>query len=180
MDSNLIAIIIAISSLLFTYFATNAARKQADEAEKARLLTIQFTKSDATIHFTDRFFELLKEVKSHGIEQHILSDRTWAYQFWSLQSTEFYFFHHGILPTFMYSLWMVDLAQMYAGENGEEIRASHNAYLKVYSLNYDAMSNFFEHLFQLAKTYSDQTMRNEAITTWVITWIIENRRNAFE
>lgn len=75
MNEGQIALVIAIFSIVLASVSTLASRKQATQAEKGVQLTIQYAKSDATIHFTDRFFDLLKEIKPGGIEQQILSDR---------------------------------------------------------------------------------------------------------
>lgn len=180
MTEGQLALLVSVVSILVAGASYFAAKKQADQAEKSVELSLQISKSDSLSHFTDRFFDLLKEIGSGGIEEKLLTDAAWAYQFWSLQSTEFYFFHHGILPTFMYSLWMTDLAQLYTGTNGEKIRASHQAYLNTYSLNYDEMCSFYENMYRLAKTPGNTATVNKEIATWISGWIETNRRDSFQ
>jgi hypothetical protein len=123
-----IALIISAVAAFYTY-------RQAQKADQALAQGYQLAQSNAVMHFADRFFDLMKESKG-DIAQTIIDDQKWANQFWSLHATEFYFFHHNWLPTFMYSLWMVDLAGMYAGPNGEAVRKLHKTYLEIYALNY--------------------------------------------
>lgn len=174
---SMLALLVSVLSAAFSVLYT---RKQAQEAEKDVLLSIQVAKADAISHFTDRFFDLLKDVQSGSLEKHLLENSAWAYQFWSLQATEFYFFHYGILPVFMYTLWMGDLAELYACSDGEKIREAHVKYLNVYSLNYSAMTDFFTELYQIAKQHDDQKARNQRISAWIKDWIAENRRTVFE
>jgi hypothetical protein len=124
--------------------------------------------SKAVMHFTDRYFDLLKEGNP---ERKVMEEPGWMNKFWSLHATEFYFFHHGMLPIFMYSLWMVELAKMYSGVNGEAVWKSHANYLALYSLNYEQMGGFFEHLYKESKTHNDET-----ITKWIKAWISENQK----
>jgi hypothetical protein len=136
------------------------------------------------MHFTDRFFELLKvgnvDETEASLHRKILNDSAWAYQFWSLHATEFYFFHNGVLPDFMYSLWMVDLAKMYASDDGEKIWKSHSEYLSTYSSHYDDMCDFFEELYKFARSQMTEGERNENIADFVHTWREKNRPRQIE
>lgn len=175
-----LSILIAVVSLAVSFLGARAAQKQADQAESAVLLSVQISKSEAISHFTDRFFDLLKDKGDHSIEEKLIRDPGWAYQFWSLQSTEFYFFHHRVIPLFMYTLWMVDLAAMYVGAKGEQIRQSHQAYLDKYSLNYDEMCGFFDEMYKKAKNQSDVKIRNKAIAAWMEDWFKAHQRESFD
>jgi hypothetical protein len=171
----LLSLTISLVALAVSGYLTYEANKKADQSI---LLSQQTTKFDAVMHFTDRFFELLKVGKvdetDASLHRKILNDSTWAYQFWSLHATEFYFFHNRVLPEFMYSLWMVDLAEMYASEQGEQIWKSHLKYLSNYSMHYEKMCEFYEQLYGLAKSARSQDEKNKSIADFVHTWREKN------
>lgn len=77
----------------------------------------------------------------------------------------------------MYSLWMVDLAGMYVGPNGEAVRKLHKDYLEIYALNYTEMSGFFEELCEKALKYEEKGVRNKEIATWIEDRIKINGKN---
>ena len=153
---------------------TEYTRSQVEQAMEALHQNERLAFSTTVMHFTDRFFDLAKDGEP---SQKIISDEAWAYQFWSLQATEFYFFHHNMLPVFLYALWMIELAHMYRGANGAMIRESHVQYLKVYSLNYREMCEFFEQLYTIAKEQDNPTIRSMAIGRWVHKWFEDNKQN---
>lgn len=121
--------------------------------------------SEAIMHFTDRFFTLLGQGEPR---EKIGRSDSYSYLFWSLQATEFYFFHSGLLPEFMYTLWMIDLANLYA-EVGE-IRQSHITYLQSYAFNYPEMITFYGELDAIANAHPTEVGRNMAISALVSTW----------
>ena len=162
-----IALFISAVAAFYTY-------RQAQKADQALAQGNQLAQSNAVMHFTDRFFDLLKD-SGNNVGQKIINNEAWAYQFWSLHATEFYFFHHNWIPTFMYSLWMVGLAELYSEENGEKIRQSHEKYLRVYSLNYDEMVAFFTKLYDMAQE-PDEKVRNDNIATWIEEWLQTNMK----
>lgn len=180
MSESQIALVVSGISFIATLLAALYARWQANNAAESNQLTRQFARSNAIMHFTDRFFDLLKEVKDGDLSHKLLSDPDWRYQFWSLQATEFYFFHRGLLPTFMYSLWMTDLANLYAGANGEQIRQSHQQYLENYSLHYVKMSTFFDEIFRLAASNSHERSRNHALVDFIRQWIKDHKDESFD
>lgn len=175
-----LSLVLSVISIAISAFTVVFTRKQANQAEQQVLISAEISRSEAVSHFTDRFFDLLKEVKQGSVAQQIVDDPGWAYQFWSLESTEFYFFHHGVLPLFMYSLWMIDLADLYAGESGQSIRASHAAYLDRYALNYNEMCEFFDHIYQLSKSHNNASIRNREIANWVAGWLQTNKKVSFK
>ena len=148
--------------------------RQARKASEALLLEQRLAHGNSVMHFSDRFFELLKS--GQPVKQ--IGKPDWAYQFWSLHATEFYFFHHSMLPSFMYSLWMMDLAELYSGTDGQRVRESHVQYLKEYSFHYDKMSTFYSELFRLAQSYSDDATRNREVVSFVKRWIEQNRETS--
>jgi hypothetical protein len=170
----LLSITIAIVALILSAATVVYTHIQTKRAKEAVVFQQQIARGDAVMHFTDRFFDLLRT----GEPLRQISDPDWAYQFWSLQASEFYFFHHGLLPPFMYSLWMIDLAELYSGIDGQKVRETHVKYLKEYSLHYHEMTSFYSELYKLAKDYSDNATRNRKVAEFVTIWITQNRRVA--
>lgn len=136
----------------------------------------QFARSNAVIHFTSRFFDLIKD----GEPTQKFADPSWAHQFWSLQATEFYFFHHGMLPAFMYELWMIELAKMYSGPNGQQIITSHINFLDSYSFNYPDMIDFYNQLQETAKANADGNLRNRKVAEFVKTWCTAHTKSLLD
>lgn len=106
--TTIISTIIAVWALIVANRSTKATQSQADKAEQANQYARQLGQSEAVIHFTARFFDLMREGA-------LFTNQRWTYQFWSLQATEFYFFDQKWLPLFMYRLWMIELGAMYVG-----------------------------------------------------------------
>ncbi len=169
----LISVIVAITALVASIITVAFSGIQTRRATQALLLQQQIERGNAVIHFTSRFFDLVKE----GGTFRQFDNPDWAYQFWSLHATEFYFFQYGILPTFMYSLWMIDLASLYSGNDGQFIRETHTKYLNTYSFNYPDMIFFFNEIYELARTAGDENLRNRKVAEFVTTWITENRKS---
>ncbi len=145
---------------------------QSQRATESLILSQELERGNVVMHFTDRFLDLVKQ----GSPESKLSEPEWAYQFWSLHATEFFFFHHGILPTFMYSLWMIDLANFYSGTNGQEIRQSHLQYLNNYSFLYPEMSEFYKQIYEFAGSGGDEKVRNRGVAEFVASWIGTHKR----
>jgi len=162
---------IALLSLLIALIAAYSTHLQWREASRANIQTRQLASGDVIMHFTDRFFDLLKDGDP---AEKVLNDDNWAYMFWSLHATEFYFFHHGLLPKFMYTLWMSDLVNLYRSESGDRIRDSHVRYLDVYSQDYDAMCSFYEYVFVLSRGAKDEERRNRELSQWITSWYSQN------
>ncbi len=175
-------LVVAVIALVFNGIQTRRSTKflqlnilQAERAAESLLLEHQLARGNATMYFTGRFFDLLKEGKGADL-QALLNDPNWAYQFWSLQATEFYFFQHSILPLFMYALWMIDLAKVYAGPNGEAVYQLHTKYLQTYSFNYPDMIEFFGEIYNLAKKHNDENLRNRQVWNYVEGWIKNHKQ----
>lgn len=171
--SELISFSVAIVALLLSVIGIVFSGIQTKRATETLVMNQQLERGNAVIHFTSRFFDLVRD----GEPDSELTNPQWAYQFWSLHATEFYFFHHGILPTFMYSLWMIDMAKLYSGPNGQHARQSHIQYLHTYSFNYPEMISFFNEINEMARTCNDENMKNRKVAEYVSSWINENKRN---
>jgi hypothetical protein len=159
-----VALILSSGALIFNSIQTR-------QTNKSLLANQQLERGNAVLHFTTRFFDLVK----NGSPEAQLSDPEWSYQFWSLHTSEFYFYHHGILPIFMYTLWMMDLCKFYTGTEGEKVRATHVKYLKTYSFHYKEMADFYNQLYQIAKDSDDEMIRNDRVTKFVGEWFKKNR-----
>jgi hypothetical protein len=149
--------LVSMASAGFAYRSAKEAKRQGDVAERAVSHAQQAAQSAAVIHFTDRFFDLMRSGPN-------FENKDWAYQFWSLQATESYFFDNNWLPQFMYELWMVELVHTY--RTYPLSRASHQRYVTRYALNYPEMTTFFDGLRQISKKeFSDDVVRHKAITS---------------
>ena len=83
--------------------------------------------SENVIHFTDRYLDLIGDGMKVG-------DEHWRRELWGLLSTEFSFFSEGWLPTFIFQLWMVELARTYTDH--PDVWQSHAAYLDQFEVVY--------------------------------------------
>jgi len=173
--SQIISITVPLIALVVSTIALIFNGMQVRRAARSFMLNEQIARGNAVMHFTDRFFKLAEQGEPHNK----LREPEWAYQFWSLQATEFYFFHHGVLPTFMYTLWMIDMASFYSGSEGEANRKSHLEYLKEYSFNYPEMNSFFNDLYELARTSGEANLRNQKVADFITAWIAKNKKEVF-
>lgn len=171
----MISVISAVSALLVSAVAIFFNAIQTRRLTEANLMEQQFARSNAVIHFTSRFFDLLKD----GPPTNKFADSTWANQFWSLQATEFYFFHHGLLPAFMYELWMIELAKLYCDDE-QQIRKSHADFLASYSFNYPDMIGFYNQLYETAKANGDGNLRNRQVAEFVKTWCSAHKKSLLD
>jgi ABC-type multidrug transport system fused ATPase/permease subunit len=172
----IISVVSAICALLVSAVAIFFNAIQTRRLTEANLMEQQFARSGAVIHFTSRFFDLIKD----GEPINKFADPIWAQQFWSLQATEFYFFHHGMLPAFMYELWMIELAKMYSGPSGQQIMQSHIEFLDSYSFNYPDMVDFYNQLYETAKANADGNLRNRKVAQFVKTWCSAHKKSLLD
>lgn len=173
MSSDVVATALAVIGLVVAIIAALFAGIQAKRAAEALVVQQQISRGDAILHFTNRFFEIMNQ----GDQSYRFGDHEWARRFWSLLATEFYFFQHGMIPTFMYSLWMIRLASLYSGADSQEVRASHSKYLNTYSFNYPDMISFFSEIHLIAKSTDDEVLRNRKIADFVAKWISTNKKS---
>jgi hypothetical protein len=156
------ALLASAVSVVLAARSTREAHRQADLAEHAIAHAKQSGQVATVIHFTSRFFDLMKEGEH-------FEDRDWTYQFWSLQATEYYFFDNAWLPSFMYELWMVEMVAAYCADPA--VWRSHEQYLTRYSSNYPTMLSFFTGLAEIAtQSFESDHDRNATITGYVAAW----------
>jgi hypothetical protein len=172
-----ISVVVSIAALVVATIAVFFNGVQTRKATRALLLEQQLARGNAAMHFAGSFLDLFKDSGAKGVSE-IVQDSNTAYRFWSLQDTEFFFFQHRMLPTFMYALWMVDLARVYAGTSGEEVYKSHTDHLRVYSSNYPDMIEFFNSIYNLAREHPDENLRNKQVWDYVETWIEDHGKAA--
>ena len=167
------ALFLALVVARATLIQSRAAVAQSKRASAALALQQEVARADAVMHFTNRYFDLL----NRGNPADMISDAGYDFEFWSLHATEFYFFHHGVLPEFMYSLWMIDLADLYAADHDKAIRQSHKNYLQAYAFGYPKMVRFYDELHRVAVPGSPQSAqeRNHAVVGVVAAWINKHR-----
>jgi hypothetical protein len=153
---------LAVFSIGLAARSLKEAKRQGDVAERAVFDAQQTAQSAAVIHFTDRFFALM----GNGAK---FEDSDWAYHYWSLHATEFYFFDMNWIPLFIYELWMVELVSTYRAYPLS--RSSHQQYVTRYALNYPEMATFFNELARISEAeFSDDAARHVAITHYVVHW----------
>ena len=171
----LVSAFIALSAFITSCIAVLFNGVQTKKAVEA--INLQ-QKLSASAYIVDdlirRFYDLLKEGELH--EKVI--EPEWSHKYWNLLTTEFYFFQHGILPTFIVSLWMTDLANIYSGKNGKEIRKSHIDFLENNSFQYKKMLSFYEKIYNIAEKESNSNSeRNRKIIEFTSSWISKNKEN---
>jgi hypothetical protein len=155
------ALLASFVSVVLAARSAREARRQADVAERATEHAQQSGVGAIVIHFTSRFFELMKGGPR-------FDDPDWTYQYWSLQATEFYFFDNGWLPSFLYEIWMVEMVTGYRSFPGT--KDSHH-YLERYAANYPSIVRFFAHLADIATTdFDSERDRNLAVSSLVSSW----------
>jgi hypothetical protein len=156
------ALLVSAFSVILAARSAKAARRHADAAERATEHAQQSGAGATVIHFTNRFFDLMRNGPH-------FDDPDWEYQFWSLLDIEFYFFDHGWLPSFIYELWMVDLVAGY--RTFPQASRSHQQHLDRLAANYPDMIRFFAHLADLAvDDFDSERERNRAISRSVSSW----------
>jgi hypothetical protein len=157
-----ISAVVAVFSCAISFRMLRISRSQADLAAKANDHAKQIGHGQAVIHFSSRYFDLMNRGPR-------FDDAQWMYQLWSLHSTEFYFFHMGWLPEFMYELWMAELASTYRTQG--QVWTSHEKYLSCYSANYPEMWDFFCKIHEFAIRQGDNDPRPSAeVQAFVRSW----------
>jgi hypothetical protein len=158
-----VAVVTSAVSALIAWGAKKQTHRQADMAVAQVELSAQTGQSATVIHFTSRFFDLIRDGMRFDNDE-------WRYQYWSLHATEFYFFHNGWLPRFIYELWVVELVnRCYRAQ--PKAWSWHRTYLNLYSISYYEMGEFFSGLHEIAMhTYETERDRNAEITTYVGRW----------
>lgn len=175
--SELISLSAAIAALLISAIGLVFNGIQTIKAVESNSISQQLERGHAVTHFTTRFFDLIKD----GGPEERLGDVHWATQYWSLQATEFYFFHHCMLPTFMYALWMIELAKLYSGPDGGGVHDSQMQYMRTYSITYPEMWAFFAELFELARARKDDEItRNRVVGEFVNSWHAAHKRKKLQ
>lgn len=165
-----LSVVAAITSCLIALWALRVAREtgtatrvQADAASHANVHAEQLGQSQAVIHFTGRFFDLMRQAAD-------FNDAQWSYQFWSLHATEYYFFDNRWIPRFMYALWMAELASVYCDD--KDAWPSHEKYLERYSTMYPEMYDFFLRLREIAANNpTNMPSRNRQIKNYLEEWM---------
>jgi hypothetical protein len=169
---------LAVLALVVSVFTVWYIARQVEQATEAYRFTQQVEKGTAVIHFTAQFSELLEA--GDPLQQFVPPTSpekvAWQNRYWSLLGTEFYFFHHGLLPEFMFSLWVANLAELYRSEHGSGAWESHRRFMEAYSVEYPEMLEFFAEVHLLAETTGDNLAMRQAVSARVRDWIAANRR----
>jgi hypothetical protein len=163
--SDLAIIISAIGVIAAIIFQTIQTIRSIQTQKMQR----EMIRAQVLMNFSTRFYEIVK----NGSLRLKIEDEQWAYQYWSLLSTEFYFFHHKIIPSDIYALWMTDLAKLYV--QSEKTRQMHEEYLGTYSYNYANMVIFFKEINDIAKTDGEENSQHSKIFEFVKGWQNKNK-----
>jgi hypothetical protein len=161
--SDMLTATAAWTAILVSAAAIVVAGRQAHRLAKMTLAdAFSGRQSENVIHFTDRYLDLIGD----GMK---MDDEHWRRELWGLLSTEFYFFSEGWLPTFIFQLWMVELARTY--RERPEVWKSHATYLDQFEVAYPQMHRFFYGLQVIATNDVDKTptrgFDHRAVTTYV-------------
>ncbi len=167
--TNLLTIVISVLALVISgavYLSsrkqTNTARDQAEIAARSYRHARQIGHSQAVLQFIGQFTELMNAGPK-------FDDSSWSYVFWSLHSTEFYFYHNDMLPEFIYQLWMMDLASLYVDDDAAW--RTHDKYLTNYQFGYGEMREFFEEIKSIAAANKEIVrVRNRGIVDYMQLW----------
>lgn len=130
-------------------------------------------RAQVLMNFSTRFFEIVK----NGSLYSKIEDEQWAYQYWSLLSTEFYFFHNRIIPAMVYAFWMTDLSKLYT--KFSKVRQMHVDYLHTYSYNYGDMVAFYDAIYNISLQPGDQTTKDKSIFEFVKKWQQKNKPSKY-
>jgi hypothetical protein len=171
-----ISVIAAVGSFMAGGWVSILALRQAKAAEHlAAAATLQAQVADdgnqrirhaaeieLVMHCADRWHE----VRRRGI---LISDREWCEQFWGLYFLQFLYFDQGDIPRILFGLWMVELATLYAENNG--LWAAHEAHLLRYSSSYKRAYTFYSKISEFSDRQRNVPAARDAnVLEWVNTW----------
>lgn len=142
MTMDMVTAAAAWTAILVSGLAIVVAGRQAHRLTRMTLAdAFAGRQSENVIHFTDRYLDLIRDEMG-------MDDEHWRRELWGLLSTEFYFFSKGWLPTFIFQLWMVELARTY--NEHSTVRESHVQYLSQFDVAYPEMVRFFREMQTIA------------------------------
>jgi hypothetical protein len=113
--------------------------------------------ANTVLHFTKEYFSLGKEPKDFKQED-------WN-KYWSLHSTEFYFYKSKAIPAKMYALWIIEVADIY--HDIPVSREYHQEFLSIYKVLYPEMTEFFTKVCDISKN-EDKAQRHKEIAKLII------------
>ena len=128
--------IIALSVAIMTAYSTH---KQYQE-------NVKTSQANTVLHFTQEYFSLFKDTEKEIKE--LIKEAKWANKYWSLLSSEFYFYKANSIPKHMYALWIIEVVELYATT---EARGSHKKFLDFYNVLYPEMGEFFTEVYKISK-----------------------------
>lgn len=123
---------------------------------------------NTVLHFTKEYFSLVQEIGKEP--EDFTENNEWA-KYWSLHSTEFYFYKNNAIPPKMYALWIIEVAELYR----EKPKAweSHEKFLCTYKHLYPEMVTFFTKVRKISsKEDKDIVWRHKEIAKLIIPYEI--------
>ncbi|GAA5193825.1 hypothetical protein GCM10023322_56670 [Rugosimonospora acidiphila] len=149
------AIAISVATALLAW------RQNARIAELDRRQTLDVRQSEAVIHFTTRYHDLMRDGER-------FDDSRWVTQYWGQLSIEFFFFDRGWIPDFIYELWMIELIGRGYLQSPAAWESHLQQLVELYSPAYPRMTDFFLGLRELARQpFPGPALRNEAVVRYV-------------
>ncbi len=141
--------------------------RQGKQTEKALTQDDKFEQAQTVRHFTQLYFDFA-EKRQGNVTFDKLKKEGVVSAFWSLLSTEYYFYREGAIPPIMFASWVVDLAELYAENlDGWE---SHHDFLKAYRYLHPDMIGFFEKIYELSGL-GDVEQIHYQIKDFVYEWV---------
>lgn len=164
-DSELLSILISFLALIVSIYVVYHMKIQIVKQNEALVLQNRLGQLSSIEFFSNSFKEILKDCDRGLVSS--LENEQFAKNYWSLLSNEYYAFHYGVIPKFLFSLWIVDLLRIYKSKNGVKIREFHKNHLKVYNLVYQEMCLFFQEVYKISQMEIDEDLQHKKILALV-------------
>jgi hypothetical protein len=165
-----VASILAIIAIFVSAYSAYVTYEQAKHAKASLRQNEDFSRANVVIHYMEAYQEFV--ATNDGIPNPMqFNDAKWAGTYWSLHSAEFYFFHHGVIPPEIYTLWMIDVVEMYTADS---VWKSHERYLESYEILYPEMRYFFSGVREKSKINNIED-RHHAVKSFIDHWIELNK-----
>ncbi len=135
-----VAIIVALVAIAISIWQTNQTRKAITQ-------DFRFERAETVRHFTQLYFDFVEKHKGKLTSERF-KDQELAFAFWSLLSTEYYFYREGAIPHLIFASWVVDVEEFYA--ESSEVWQSHSDYLRHYEFLHPDMIEFFSEIYKFS------------------------------
>lgn len=141
--------------------------RQGKQTERALAQDNKFEQAETVRHFTELYFKFVEE-RQGKVTFDKLKKENVVSAYWSLLSTEYYFYREGAIPPLMFASWVVDLAELY--EESNDVWESHSDFLKAYRYLHPDMLTFFENIRKLSGLGNTEQIHCQ-IKNFVYEWL---------